>query len=131
MATQTAHLYDSQSSTSSLPNTLYVTRGLNHQWQADLVEMRPYPIVNQDYHYLFTVIDMFSRYVMVRPLKQKTPAEVIRAFQSIFRDEKERGKPRYLQTDEGLEFESRQVRAYLHSEGIEQFSVESIQSGAH
>ena len=107
------------------PTRSYVTRGLNHQWQADLVEMRPYARVNQGYHYLLTVIDMFSRYAMVRPLKQKTPAEVIRAFQSIFRDEKERGKPRYLQTDEGLEFESRQVRAYLHSEGIEQFSVKS------
>ena len=105
------------------PTRAYVTRGLDHQWQADLVEMRPYARENQGYHYLLTVIDMFSRYAMVRPLKRKTPSEVIEAFRSIFVDEARR--PRYLQTDEGMEFESRQVRAYLHREGVEQFSVKS------
>lgn len=107
------------------PTRSYVTRGLNHQWQADLVEMRPFARENQGYHYLLTVIDIFSRYAMVRPLKRKTPNEVIDAFKSIFRDEPDRGKPHYLQTDEGMEFESRAVRAYLRSEGIEQFSVKS------
>lgn len=105
------------------PTRAYVTRGLNHQFQADLVEMRPYAGENQGYHYLLTVIDMFSRYAMVRPLKRKTPAEVIGALKSIFREEKR--KPRYLQTDEGMEFESRAVRAYLQSVGVEQFSVKS------
>ena len=69
------------------PTRSYVTRGLDHQWQADLVEMRPYASVNQGYHYLLTVIDMFSRYAMVRPLKRKTPNEVIEAFRSIFAEE--------------------------------------------
>lgn len=105
------------------PTRSYVTRGLNQQWQADLVEMQPYARENQGYRYLLTVIDIFSRYAMVRPLKRKTPNEVIQAFKSIFQDEDVR--PRYLQTDQGLEFESRPVRAYLQSEGVEQFSVKS------
>jgi len=105
------------------PTRPYVTRGLDHQWQADLVEMRPFAAENQGYHYLLTVIDMFSRYAMVRPLRRKTANEVMQAFKSIF--ETEGRKPRYLQTDEGMEFESRPVRAYLQREGIEQFSVKS------
>ena len=105
------------------PTRSYVTRGLDHQWQADLVEMQPYARENQDYRYLLTAIDMFSRYAMVRPLKRKTSNEVIAALKSIFAEEG--CKPRYLQTDEGMEFESRAVRAYLQNEGVEQFSVKS------
>ena len=105
------------------PTRKYVTRGLDHQWQADLVEMRPYAKQNLGYHYLLTVIDMFSRYAWARPLKRKTPEEVMRAFSEIF--EKDGRQPRYLQTDEGTEFENRKVRAFLQSRGIEQFSVKS------
>ena len=32
------------------PTRAYVTRGLDHQWQADLVEIRPYVQENQGYH---------------------------------------------------------------------------------
>ena len=105
------------------PTRRYITRGLDHQWQADLVEMRPFARENQGYHYLMTVIDMFSRYAMARPLRTKTAADVIEALKSIFATEKR--KPKYLQTDQGMEFESRQVRAYLQREGVEQFSVKS------
>lgn len=107
----------------NFPTRPYVTRGLDHQWQADLVEMKPFAKENQGYHYLLTVIDMLSRYAMARPLKRKTPEEIIAAFKSIFA--KEKRKPHFLQTDEGMEFEARNVRAFFAQRGVEQFSVKS------
>jgi hypothetical protein len=53
----------------------------------------------------------------------KTPEQVIEALQSIFAMEGR--KPHLLQTDQGKEFENRQVRAFLQQHGIEQFSVKS------
>ena len=105
------------------PTRRYMTRGIDVQWQADLVEMRPYANVNQGNHYLITVIDMFSRYAWAMPLKRKTPEEVIGALRYIF--EKDGRQPRYLQTDEGTEFENVKVRHFLEQRGIEQFSVKS------
>ena len=105
------------------PTRKYVTRGLDSQWQADLVEMIPYEKENQGYRYLLTVIDMFSRYAWALPLKRKTPEQVIEALRTIFNTDHR--QPNYLQTDEGLEFENRKVRAFLASKGIEQFSIKS------
>jgi hypothetical protein len=105
------------------PTRRYVTRGLDSQWQADLVEMRPYADENQGNHYLLTVIDMFSRYAWAVPLQRKTPEEIIRAFSIIFQQDGR--QPKYLQTDEGTEFENKKVRAFLTQRGIEQFSVKS------
>src|SRR5277367_2556376 len=39
----------------------YKVAGIDHQWQADLVEMIPYE-VNDGYRYMLTVIDLFSRF---------------------------------------------------------------------
>ena len=105
------------------PTRHYVTRGIDAQWQADLVEMQPYAKENQGNHYLITVINTFSRYAWAVPLKRKTPEEIIAALRYIF--DKDGRRPRYLQTDEGTEFENRKVRHFLAEYGIEQFSVKS------
>lgn len=105
------------------PTRRYVSRGLDYQWQADLIEMQPFAAQNEGYHYLMTVIDTFSRYAWARPLKRKTPEHVIAAFRDIF--ERDGRQPRYLQTDQGLEFENHKVRTFLDTHNIEQFSVKS------
>jgi IS30 family transposase len=97
--------------------------GLDHQWQSDLVEMQPWTNKNDNYRYILTVVDLLSRYAFARPLQRKTPEQVIEAFQSIFQEEGR--KPRFLQTDQGKEFENRPVRKFLDQHGIEQFSVKS------
>ena len=101
----------------------YRTTGLDRQWQSDLVEMQPWASKNDNYRYILTVVDLLSRYAFARPLLRKTPEQVIEAFQSIFQEEGR--KPRFLQTDQGKEFENRPVRKFLDQHGIEQFSVKS------
>lgn len=106
----------------------YRTMGLDHQWQADLVEMQPWATKNRNYRYILTVVDLLSRYAFARPLLRKTPEKVIEAFQSIFQAEGR--KPRFLQTDQGKEFENKPMRTFLGQQGIEQFSVKSPHKAA-
>jgi len=106
----------------------YRTMGLDHQWQADLVEMQPWATKNRNYRYILTVVDLLSRYAFARPLLRKTPEQVIEAFQSIFQTEGR--KPHFLQTDQGKEFENKPMRTFLGQHGIEQFSVKSPHKAA-
>ncbi|XP_031777473.1 uncharacterized protein LOC116415938 [Nasonia vitripennis] len=50
----------------------YDIRGIDETWQADLVEMIPYSKENKDFHYLLTVIDIFSKYAWAVPVKSKS-----------------------------------------------------------
>ena len=79
------------------PYRRYMSRGMNGQWQADLVEMQAYSRVNQGYRYILCVVDIFSRFAYARALKSKTGADVAEALESIFAI----AKPKYLQTDQG------------------------------
>ena len=62
-----------------------------------------------------------------RPIKTKHGREIARAFQDIF---KEGRIPKRIQTDQGKEFENRQVRALMESHDIELFSIKSAAKAA-
>lgn len=79
-----------------------LTRGLDWNWGADLVDLRPLARENRGNKYLLTVIDFLSRYAFARPIKTKKGAEVARAFEYILRTSRRRC--RKLATDRGSEF---------------------------
>lgn len=109
------------------PRRKYVSRGLNHQWQADLIEMQKYSRENNGYRYILCAIDIFSRYLYVRPLLSKSGPDVAEAFASIFQ---ETTPPKLLQTDQGLEFYNHHVQRVLERYGVELFSVYSEKKAA-
>src|SRR5438552_7307523 len=84
--------------------------------------MIPYAAVNDEYKYMLTVIDLFSRFAWAKPIKDKTGKEVKRAFQEIFALGR---KCQRLQTDEGREFDNRHVQRLLNHENIKFFTVKS------
>ena len=72
--------------------------------QIDLVDMREFPPCSSDgneYRYVLSVIDVFSRYVILRPLHRKTAAEVSKQLIRIYCDI---GAPRLIQCNQGTEF---------------------------
>lgn len=97
---------------------------VDEQWQADLVDMQPYSGSNQGCRYLLTVIDMFSKFAFVVPLKDKTGPTLKVAFQDIFETKR---IPEKLQTDQGTEFENSTLDIYLHSMGVKHFSTRNRQ----
>ena len=89
---------------------------IDYLWQADLVIIKNIAKYNKNYNYLLCVIDVLSRYAFVRPLKKKTGNCVTLAFESIFKDSKRR--PKYIETDEGLEFHNSTFSNFLKTNNI-------------
>ena len=99
-----------------------VANSINHQWAADLADMKNLSRYNRGVKYLLTVVDVLSKYAWVVPMKNKTGAEQKRAFESIL---KEGRKPLRLQTDKGSEFYNKSFQDYLAQQKITHFNTQS------
>ena len=55
-------------------------------WAADLIDMQAFSKNNNRIKYLLTVIDIFSKFVWIVPLKRKTGQEVANAFSRILKE---------------------------------------------
>ncbi len=109
------------------PTRQYIVHDVDEQWQADLADVTLIAGENDGYRFILTVIDIFSRYAWARPLKSKRGVEVAAAFKDIF----DEGRiPRRIQTDQGKEFENREVRNLFQEHNIELFSVKSAYKAA-
>ena len=84
---------------------------MNYLWQADLIFMNKYKTYNYGFCYILSVVDTFSRVAFAIPLQNKTSAEIIRGFESIFRTHCK--IPKYLQCDEGKEFFCKAFKDFL------------------
>ena len=76
---------------------------------------------NKGYKYLLMVLDIFSKYGWIVPLKTKTGLEVSQALASIFRE----NKPKMLWVDKGKEYYNRHVLDLLAKNKIEIYSTEN------
>lgn len=71
--------------------------------QLDLIDLKALRVKynGESYRYVLTLIDVFSRYSWLRPLKTKESREIASILQHIFN---EHGQPVVLQSDNGKEF---------------------------
>lgn len=72
----------------------------NNLWESDLTEMQTLSKRNDKTRYLLTIIDVFSKYAYVIPLKSKRGSEVTKAFARVLKKE----SPSNLRTDQGKEY---------------------------
>ena len=105
-----------------------VVGGIDHQWQADLVDVSQLKKDNQGYCFQLTVIDVFSKYAWVAPLRRKMQRLVADAFISIFEEGR---KPPVLQTDQGTEFKNVTVQKLLKEEGVHFFTTYNVETKAN
>ena len=68
------------------------------------------------------VIDVFSKYGWIRPLKDKKGETVTEAFKSIFMEGR---KPKYLWADKGKEFYNKNLKEFLDKHKITLYSTEN------
>ena len=68
------------------------------------------------------LLDLFSKYVWIVPLKDKKGETVTVAFKTIF---KEGRKPQYLWTDKGKEYYDKNMRELLERNDITIYSTEN------
>ena len=82
-------------------------------WQIDLLDMQKYSKENDGYRYICVIIDCFSRYVWVKPLKNKTGKATVKALALLLMNE----RPKLIQADQGTEFLNRDVKRMLEAFG--------------
>ena len=71
-------------------------------WGADLADMQLISKFNKGFIFLLCVIDIFSKYAWVFPLRDKKGVSIVNAFQSILKDSNR--KPNKIWVDKGSEF---------------------------
>jgi Integrase core domain len=96
-----------------------VATKVNSIWQMDLLDVSLYDKSNSNYNWLLTLIDVYSRYVRMIPLKHKsdTPKELAKFFQNI----KPTQLPENITSDNDAVFKSHETQALMKKYGIKQY----------
>ena len=87
--------------------------------QADLIDLQKLSNTNDDYKYLLALIDSFTRFAWIRPLKNKSGATVLKAFKDIVENDMKGNLGKAFLADQGTEFINSDFKAYLRSKGTE------------
>ena len=87
-------------------------------FQMDLADMEKYASTNNGYKYLLVLIDVFSKFAFVAPLKDKTDTATVAALEQIITEGKL--QPSSIQSDNGSEFINYRMKQLLTSLNINQ-----------
>jgi hypothetical protein len=60
-----------------------IVKGVDDQWDVDLMDMTKFAKYNNGYNFILVVIDIFSKYVWLRPLKDKKGESVSKALKDV------------------------------------------------
>ena len=74
-------------------------KGIDEIWAADLIDMQSFAEYNEGFKYLLSVVNIFSKYGWIVPLKDKSGKSVSQAFEKIFTSSER--KPKKLWVDKG------------------------------
>ena len=88
---------------------------------ANLSDMELISKFNKGFRFLLCVIDIFSKYAWVVPLKDKKGVSIFNAFQKILDDSKR--KPNKIWVDKGSEFYNSSFKKWLKDNDIEMYSI--------
>ena len=90
-------------------------------WGPDLADMQLLSKFNKGIKYLLCVIDLFSKYAFVVPLKDKKGISIVNAFQSILNESKR--KPNKIWVDKGSEFYNASFKKWLQDNDTIMYST--------
>ena len=78
---------------------------------------------NKEICFLSCVIDIFSKYAWVIPLKDKRVITITQAFRNILHEPN--CKPNKVWVDKGSEFYNRSMKSFLRNNNIKMYSTQS------
>ena len=90
-------------------------------WDVDLADMQLLSKCNKGIRFLLCVIDIFSKYAWVVPLKDKKGISIVKAFQSILKQSNK--KPNKIWVDKGSEFYNAYFKKCLRGNDIVMYST--------
>ena len=88
-------------------------------WECDLLDVQSYAKYNDSIRYILSVIDVFSKFLYLIPVKTNSGPAVTAAFRSIFDDKPKlmTRRPVWVRTDKGKEFLNKDFQDMLRDEG--------------
>jgi hypothetical protein len=98
-----------------------IAEHINENFQADLVDMQEFAKQNDNYRYILTVIDVFSKRAWAVPIKRKDANLVVKAMNKILKQV----SPLKLQTDKGKEFDNKLFRKLMEIYNINFFMTKN------
>jgi len=89
--------------------------------ECDLLDVQSYAKYNDNFRYILSVIDVFSKFLHLIPLKKKSGPAVTAAFLSICDDKPKLTSRRliWVRTDKGKEFLNKDFQDMLRDESIQ------------
>ena len=90
-------------------------------WGIDLADMSLISRFNKGIKYLLWVIDLFSRYSLAIPLKNKNGDSIVEGLKKIFKGSNR--KPNKIWVDNGREFYNNKFKNFLKNNDIEMYSA--------
>ena len=90
-------------------------------WGVDMADMQLLSKFNKGYRFLLCVIDIFSKYAWVIPIKDKKGISIVSAFQKIIDDPKR--KPNKIWVDKGSAFYNSSFKKWLQDNDITMYST--------
>ena len=90
-------------------------------WGAELADMQLLSKYNKGIRFLLCVIDIFSKYAWVVPLKDKKGISIVKAFQSVLKQSNR--KANKIWVDKGSEFYNAYFKKWLQDNDIVMYST--------
>ena len=90
-------------------------------WGVDLADMQLLSKFNKGFRFLLCVIDIFSKYAWVIPLKDKKGVSIVNAFQIVLKESNR--KPNKIWVDKGSEFYNISFKKWLKDNNIKMYST--------
>ena len=90
-------------------------------WGADLADMQSLSRKNKGIKYLLCVIDLYSKYAFVIPLKDKKGISIVNAFHKMLKQSER--KPNKIWVDQGSEFYNNNFKKWLSDNNIIMYST--------
>ena len=90
---------------------------------ADLADMQLISIFNKGIRFLLCIIDIYSKYAWVAPLKDKKGVTIVNAFQKILNDLKK--IPNKIWVDKESKFYDNSFKKWLKDNDIKKYSIDN------
>ena len=94
---------------------------IDEQFDADLTSVQNIAKENDGINYLLFVIDIFTRYLWIVPLRDKTAQSVLKGLKKIFLER----KPQKFRSDMGTEFDNKHVKKLMKDNDIYFFTTKN------
>ena len=98
-----------------------IVNHINEIHSTDLVDMTQYSKMNRGYKYIFTNIDIFSKYAYAYPIKSKKIQDIKPCFEKIFKN----NKPKYIWSDKEPAFLSKEMQLFFKNNNVKIYHTNS------